>query len=160
MTKLVDLNGVRRAWNSRYGATRAGRMMAGASGYAYDSALRPRSPVRDRDQDPDDGGGDPRLEQIKTFLKNCLDPQDWATLQKMMGALSPEGEEPGEGSEGQDEPESFPGRPRPGGAVSGREVSDNGEPRRQRLASDARPGSYFSMFPSNAAVDAHDYGRR
>ena len=99
MTKLVDLSQVRSAWAHRYGSARATAMLAGSRGpvAAYDSRYGLRRYGRDASgMDPDDsdmgggasggGGDDPdsRMEAIKTFLKNRLDPESWSTLCKMM----------------------------------------------------------------------------
>jgi hypothetical protein len=120
---------------------------AGANEAAHDSryGLRGRF-ARDDDpagQPPDttSGGEDPDsgMAQIKAFLQRRLDPSSWAQLQKMMQALNGGGEEDGpsgntydlpvrkpedqpdaeelDNSTTQDEPESFAGRPRPGGQV-------------------------------------------
>ena len=84
MTKLVDLNAVRASWTARYGSARATAMLSGAhGGMAYDARGGLRRYGRDASgMDPDDtgasgGGDDPdsRMEAIKTFLKNRLDPE-------------------------------------------------------------------------------------
>ena len=119
-------------------------------GLAYGSRARDQSP--DRPDEPDN-----RLEQVKTFLKNRLSPEDFARLEQMMQALAGGGE--GEEDNGQNENDrreqmsASPSGVRPPG---GREQPDNGEPR--RFAQDARGSSYFDAFPMNAKVGTSNYG--
>jgi hypothetical protein len=165
------------------GRNRAGLFIRGpvarALAAAYDAkgglmAYGSRRPARDQDPPPPDDSGsmhgqdpDDGLDQIKTFLRNRLDPQDFARLEAMLQALNGGGEEP----EGQDEPEPFRGRPS-GGRVNWNEDAEsallpNGpgyqnipeenraefRDRDRRPAMDSRGGGgYFANFPSNAKV--------
>lgn len=167
MTTPINLDQIRRAWTQRYGATQARRMMAGARGAAYDaSSGLAFGSRRARDQDPDDDSqSDPRMNAIKVFLKNRLQPEDWDRLQQMMQALSGRGSEedpdhvqdPMPDDPTKDDPPSFSGRPRAGGGQDpmGRREGED----RSRYAQDARGSSYFDMFPANAKVGTNNYGR-
>src|SRR5208282_2866305 len=123
-------NQVRETWTRRYGANTASRMLAGASGMAYDSRF---GLGRARDQDPDDETSG--MGQIKVFLKNRLSPEDFARLEQMMQALSG-GEQDDESNHQQD---PMPNQPK------------------GRYAQDARGQDYFSQF-GNAHVGFSDYG--
>jgi hypothetical protein len=215
----LDLNEIRKTWTARYGEPLARRMLAGASGLAYDSARglardqlgpllgavaggvgavagtaanaimsgpgpattdqRRRTKMatqyrRARDQSPDDT--DEGLNQIKTFLRNRLDPADFDRLEQMLAALNGGEREPDDSGSmhagGQDEPEPFRGRPQAGGRVR---WDEDGEPDllptrssnipeenrreiRNNYAQDSRGGGYFAMFPSNAKVVTSNYG--
>jgi hypothetical protein len=139
-----------------------------------------------RDQEPDDT--DEGLNKIKLFLKNRLDPQDYARLEQMLQQLSGGGEPDDSAQrewerndkyapEGQDEPEPFRGRPS-GGRVNWNEDAQsallpNGpgyqnipeenraefRDRDRRYAQDSRSGGgYYAMFPGNAKVVTSNYG--
>jgi hypothetical protein len=164
---MVNVSEVRRTWTERYGVAKARQMLAGADAAAYDAArgLAYGSRRLARDQEPDDSGStrgaqttqepDNRLEQVRTFLKNRLSPEDWDRLQAMTQGQSGGGEgepEPDDTGSmhratGRDEPPDFPGRPRTAGGQS-----DLLPERDRGGASDARGGSYFANFKGNAGV--------
>jgi hypothetical protein len=163
--------------------------VARALGAAYDSrsglAYGSRRVGRDADPPPPDDTGsmhgqdpDEGLDQIKVFLRNRLDPQDFARLEAMLQALN------GSGSgEREDLPPDDSGsmhyqnqggagdEPEPGESLlpNGRNYQNipeenrrevRGEGKDRRFAQDSRSGGggYFSMFPANAKVGTSNYG--
>ena len=103
------------------------------------------------------GGDDPdsRMEAIKTFLKNRLDPESWSTLCKMMesaggGTVHPStySDDPDNYSDSDSnsaQPPAFAGRPSPGG-----QMEKGGRDR--RYGQDAHPRGYFDAFPANSRI--------
>jgi len=171
MTKPIDLNEIRKIWTAKYGPSLARRMLAGAhppfAAYDARTGLADGSRRPARDQDPEDSSSG--LEQIKTFLRNRLDPADFQRLEQMLAALNGGGGGGGEESpddtgsmNGSDEPEDFPGRPRAGGGASPMNTAARSDllPDRDRgQAQDSRRGGgYFGMFPGNAKVGTSNYG--
>lgn len=69
------------------------------------------------------------------FLRDKLSPEDHATFAKMLGA---------DPYEAMDEPNPFPGRPRPGGAMDMR--------RRARPLTDTEKADFDSRFPHAAKI--------
>jgi len=70
-----------------------------------------------------------KFNNAMAFLEEKLGQDDFGTLKKILGANKDE-------DMGEDEPPSFPGAPKPGGA----------------MAADSRDDSYFKMFPDNARI--------
>ncbi|MGO9419054.1 hypothetical protein [Roseiarcus sp.] len=178
MTKLIDLDEVRKTWTSRFGATAARAMMAGA-GVAYDSRYgrdqeqgeltnrrSPGSPDlipgskqnfnlrKERDGDWGEGADqDDGLDAIKVFLKSRLSPEDYQRLQQMIQALGEGGEE-----SPADDPRQEAPSPEEGAQDMPPPFRGRPTPGGSKLGQDARGSSYFDRFPSNAAVGTFDYG--
>jgi hypothetical protein len=102
-----------------------------------------------RDEDGDFGVGrdqDDGLDQIKVFLKNRLDPQNYAKLEAMIEALGPGGEgEQGEEQSPADDPRQEAAKPPPN-VASDRPPSFRGMPRPGGQAQDSRGDSYHDFF--------------
>lgn len=121
---------------------------------AYDALPKSMAYGGRHARDQEEGGDDP-IQKIKTFIMNCLSPEDAQRLMQMMQELSNGGEELDEESgeadgvkrwrdrvAAEDDPPSFRGMPRTGG----------------KMASDSRGGGYLDAFPMNSLVDVNDYG--
>lgn len=77
----------------------------------------------------------PDTTDLLEFLRSKLSPEDYARVSEMLGA------DPGEAM---DEPNPFPGRPRPGGAMDAR--------RRTRPLTAAEQAHFEERFPHAAKI--------
>jgi hypothetical protein len=123
---------------------------------------------RARDQSPDDDT-DEGMNQVKVFLKNRLDPQDYQRLEQVFQALS------GGESEREDLPPDDSGsmhyqnqgagdEPERGESLlpngpGYRNIPEENRREDRRFAQDSRSGGgYYAMFPGNAKVVTSNYG--
>ena len=163
-TNIVDIE---RMWVKKYGATQTRKMMAGAHPpfAAYDARTGlTRRLGRDQEEPDDNTGGGDLIASVRVFLQNRLSPADFARLEQMLSGGQEAGEaEPPDDSgsmHGRDEPEDFPGKPRPGGrpdTLSNKGPTVPSEVHAQDSRS-GRGGGYYDNFPGNSKVGTTNYG--